>query len=286
MTRKATYQHTATIHVWPGGKSYTYRGDPEGDKNQRSLRGGHRAGNYGGKQDIPAWRKGTPAEWAAIVREMRAARIADREVYCCDSGLVTDLINGAAGDSEVSQAFTDEEAIRNLYADPSEWQLDECRKYAEDYGIELPTTTRQTCCHHCQLDIEGDIFDEGWRDRGGNTHCRLEDEDETREQRHAQAEDDNDTEQAEWLDAAREACREHALDNPSEVFEWWRVSEWLCGKLHEIGEVTIDNGLGCWWGRTTTGQAFIMDGVLQRVADHLFASADAAARAERLVVKP
>jgi len=58
--------------------------------------------------------------------------------------------------------------------------------------------------------------------------------------------------------------REHA--EPAEVFEWWRVSEWLCGQLHEIGEVTIDNHYGYWWGRTCTGQGLLMDGTLQRVA--------------------
>jgi hypothetical protein len=69
-----------------------------------------------------------------------------------------------------------------------------------------------------------------------------------------------------WLTEAREACREFAQENPAEVYEWWRVSGWLCDKLHQVGEVTIDNGYGHWWGRTCTGQAWIMDGTLQRVA--------------------
>ena len=50
------------------------------------------------------------------------------------------------------------------------------------------------------------------------------------------------------------------------MYEWWRVSSWLCEQLHAIGEVTIDNDYGYWWGRTCTGQGWIMDGVLQRVA--------------------
>jgi len=67
-----------------------------------------------------------------------------------------------------------------------------------------------------------------------------------------------------YLDALRDAVRDCA--EPVEVFEWWRVSRWLCDHLRAIGEPVIDNGFGRWWGRTCTGQAVIMDGTLQRVA--------------------
>ncbi|KKM66772.1 hypothetical protein LCGC14_1477800 [marine sediment metagenome] len=66
------------------------------------------------------------------------------------------------------------------------------------------------------------------------------------------------------IDDVRSAVRDNA--EPAEVMEWWRVSSWLCGQLHEIGEVTIDNNYGYWWGRQATGQGYLMDGVLQRVA--------------------
>ena len=68
-------------------------------------------------------------------------------------------------------------------------------------------------------------------------------------------------------DELRERVREHSQENPREVYEWWRVSSWLCARLRDIGECVIDNDYGCWWGRCTTGQAYIMDGVLQRVAE-------------------
>jgi hypothetical protein len=66
------------------------------------------------------------------------------------------------------------------------------------------------------------------------------------------------------VDAWRDAVRDNA--EPAEVFEWWLVSSWLCDQLKKIGETVIDNGQGRWWGRTCTGQGFIMDGILQRVA--------------------
>ncbi len=69
-------------------------------------------------------------------------------------------------------------------------------------------------------------------------------------------------------EADEEVCRTEVRDHaePAEVYEWWRVSEWLCRQLHAIGEVTIDNDYGHWWGRCCTGQGYLMDGVLQRVA--------------------
>ena len=56
------------------------------------------------------------------------------------------------------------------------------------------------------------------------------------------------------------------VDTDDEVFEWWLVSPYLARELKEQGEVIID-ALGChWWGRTTSGQAIYMDGVIQKIA--------------------
>lgn len=51
-----------------------------------------------------------------------------------------------------------------------------------------------------------------------------------------------------------------------EVMQWFLVSEWLADQLETIGQITISNCYGHWWGRTTCGQNLIMDGVLQEVA--------------------
>lgn len=116
--------------------------------------------------------------------------------------------------------------IENMYRDPSDWDAAQCREYASDHGLDLPA-------------LDGD-------------------EDTT-----TQEEDDNPRG---WLSEAREVCREHAQDNPQEAYEWWRIDPWLCARFKEIGEIVIDNGYGCWWGRGGTGQSLIMDGVLQRIA--------------------
>lgn len=209
---------TKTLQVWPGGQSYTYQGDPEGPANQKRVRDGYKAG--------ARWRKGTKQEWRAIRIELRAEIYGDRDIQGCDSGLVDELIKAAnSGElrGDLAEGFGYEE-IRGLYADPSDWDADRCREYANENGIDLPA-------------IDGDDPDAETDDgpRG-------------------------------WLTEARDACQEYAQDNPAEVYEWWRVSSWLCNQLAAIGEVTIDNGYGQWWGRTCTGQGWIMDGTLQRIA--------------------
>ena len=275
MTR--TRQDTRTIQLWPGGQSVTYRGDIDGPAAQRSLRDGDKrneththtracyatdaAGRlkyspcrmdgldrnktylpdvdfHGGPEvrgltlicDIPTatnpWRKGTPAEWAAIRREERARMYLERDVLGCESSLISDLMKLEYSVPNLNRNHTlydlasgfGQDEMRNLYADPSDWDVDRCREYASDNGVELPPS-------------------------------------------------DNDMDADEYLEALRDACREHAQDHPAEVYEWWRVSGWLCRQLHAIGEVTIDNGYGHWWGRQCSGQAIKMDGTLQKVAE-------------------
>ncbi len=58
-----------------------------------------------------------------------------------------------------------------------------------------------------------------------------------------------------------------ALENlesePQEVFEWWMVSNYLAEKLNEYGECIIDSENI--WGRTTTGQAILLDYVITKI---------------------
>ena len=51
-----------------------------------------------------------------------------------------------------------------------------------------------------------------------------------------------------------------------EIYEYWAVSGWLAERLQSKGErVDCDfHGL-CVWGRTTTGQAISMDGVIREL---------------------
>jgi hypothetical protein len=50
-----------------------------------------------------------------------------------------------------------------------------------------------------------------------------------------------------------------------EIFEFWIVSDWLFERLKEKGEPVANiNGVMV-WGRTCTGQAIFLDGVIERI---------------------
>lgn len=215
MTRQ--YRDTTTLQLWPGGQGITFRGDPWGPKNQRSVRGGAPDAH---------WRKGTREEWRQIRIEILAERYLAHEVFACDSALVGDLLKASSEyRGDLSDAFQIYE-IRNLYPDPSEWDAAQCRAYLEDHGIAVPD---------------------------------------------APDDPDADDDPA-YVDMLRGQIQDNA--EAAEVFEWWRVSGWLCDQLHNAGEVTLDNGYGCWWGRTCTGQGIIMDGTLQQIAARFVAGED------------
>lgn len=174
------------------------------------------------------WRKGTDDEWRTIRIALRAEMYAQRDIHRNLTMLVSDLMQ-AANSGELRGDLAEGfgyDEIRNLYKDPSDWTAEQCREYADEHGLTLEPLPR--------LGDSPQIDDDA-----------LEDE---------------------WLPAARDLCREHAQDNPAEVYEWYLVDSWLCDQLHAIGEVTIDNGYGHFWGRQATGQMLIMDGTLQAVA--------------------
>jgi len=62
---------------------------------------------------------------------------------------------------------------------------------------------------------------------------------------------------------------------PQEIYEWWFIpDEWFKEKLLAQGEPIIDNDLGTWWGRTTTGQQIYIDGVISRIAKSILSKKD------------
>lgn len=62
----------------------------------------------------------------------------------------------------------------------------------------------------------------------------------------------------------RESCIDNEIEQePQEIYEWWLCSEWLLEKLEEQGEPIIRTDYGDWWGRTTTGQAIVLDYVIE-----------------------
>ena len=59
------------------------------------------------------------------------------------------------------------------------------------------------------------------------------------------------------------ACQENY--EAGEVYEYWAISDWLYGKLKDRGQIVID-AYPQIWGRQTTGQAIVLDGVIRSIA--------------------
>ena len=268
MTRKR--QDTTTLQVWPGGKSYTFRGDPDGPENQRSLRDGSGAKRRGNRCihcgfEI-AWALGDTREGGRDWKWRTRALAETADATFCTNGVLT------------REHLPTEAEFPNPWrkGTPEEWRAIRIEVRAELYG------NRDIL--GCDSSLVDDLIKSA---NGGERYVKdLADGFSYEEIRNLYKDPsdwgaiecldyirdqgikyDEPAETAEVdLDEVRELCRDHAQENPAEVYEWWRVSSWLCDQLHAIGEVTIDNGYGHWWGRTCTGQQWIMDGTLQQVA--------------------
>ncbi|HEY9361626.1 MAG TPA: hypothetical protein VIQ00_00090, partial [Chitinophagaceae bacterium] len=62
---------------------------------------------------------------------------------------------------------------------------------------------------------------------------------------------------------------ENLESEPQEVYEWWAVSRYLYDKLEEKGHVVCYCGSCYVWGRTTTGQAILLDGVISEICSDM-----------------
>jgi hypothetical protein len=176
-----------------------------------------------------------------------AQNLLNNEIYCCDSSLVDDMLKLEGSGFSIDD-------IQGVYADPSDWTVDQCRDYLNDYGIrKQPDDPRDLDRETCVELLES-----------VGIECRDE---ETVETLRVAVESNIDDETLDGLDDWRDAVRDNA--EPREIYEWWRVSKWLAEKLHEIDQPTLENDYGYWWGRTCTGQAILMDRTLQDVARNI-----------------
>lgn len=55
-------------------------------------------------------------------------------------------------------------------------------------------------------------------------------------------------------------------EDMNEVYEHWLVSTWLLEKLKEENEPILETDFETWWGRCTSGQAILLDHVIQKIA--------------------
>jgi len=241
----ATERHPTSLQLWSGGKTVYYSGDPHGP-DLRTHTG------YADTTGTPA----TDDDRKAIRMELRAKRFVDEEILCCDSALVDELLQQSSDGNvygDLSTAFSWEE-VENLRADPSAWDLAQCKEWLEDNGHDLPDPNPWAMDREAMLEAIGEE---------GRSQFAT-DSDQADDSLRQWLINDIDEELVDGLDDWREAVRDNADD--ATVYQWFRVTPWFCERLREADEVVLDNNYGNWWGRQCAGQSLIMDGTLQRVA--------------------
>lgn len=109
-----------SLQLWPSGRCLSVRF--KGDK-VLSVKGelGHSPNRF--------TRANKDTERAVKI-EKAATLIRDREIYCCDSSLVSDMMQ--AGNDEFSL-----ENVSNLRTDPDGWAAETCEEWLRDRDIEF-----------------------------------------------------------------------------------------------------------------------------------------------------
>ena len=62
---------------------------------------------------------------------------------------------------------------------------------------------------------------------------------------------------------------EELEQQPQEVFEWRIVTSWFYEKLKARGCVVLEWGNNHYWGRCTTGQAILLDGIITDICKEM-----------------
>lgn len=69
------------------------------------------------------------------------------------------------------------------------------------------------------------------------------------------------------------SCNRISYDEPEsehqDILEWWIVTEYLYDKLKEKGEPVLEWGNNYYWGRTCSGQAILLDGVISSICSDM-----------------
>jgi hypothetical protein len=236
-----------SLQLWPGGASVDVAGS-----GKRMLVRTH---GWNGDKHGP-WHKPTPEEYRAVRIEQIAEDFADRGIMCCDSSLVSDAMQlSDSGEGELGEEFSYEN-VKNLRPDPDEWTIEQCKEWLEDKGHGLPDPDPTDCdLTNMTGRVEMALDDETAMPVGVDAlkAVYLELLNEGR---------------IDGFEDAAEQFRDAVRDNAenAEVYQWFRVEDWLASELDAIGECVMENSYGQWWGRQCCGQALIMDGTMQKIA--------------------
>lgn len=160
-----------------------------------------------------------------------------KHVYCNVNSMVEYIINKSFEDS-ANTPFSYEDII-NFYTYP-EWST---KVSGEELNFEGGS------------DEDKQTFIENF-DRLINESQELLDNEEISEATHER--------NVKLIEEARQDFEDNTIDNEQqEIFEYWKVSDYLAEKLTEKGACIIESE--SIWGRTTTGQAILLDYVISQI---------------------
>jgi hypothetical protein len=168
--------------------------------------------------------------YSEAVHELAEAYI-KRDILKCDSSLISDLLNYADDSGKLGQNFTYDN-VSNFY------------KYSGYYINELSAEEQAILQKYSITDVE-DIDDLLMTEISAEEDCFPEAD----------------------IELLEKIQQDYEERNSQEIFEWWAVTEWLAQNLIQLGEPVMVNDYGHWWGRTCTGQAITLDGIIQKIAE-------------------
>lgn len=168
------------------------------------------------------------------------------------------------GNSSVNQRIKEKFVSRDVYC-----SVNSLVEYSLKHGFEdpdAPVSLDSIENYYTYPEYRGKYakFDGGTKDQRDAEIERLK---ELQSEYDVDEEDVNFTENEKIYNTIRDEIAElEALESePQEILEWWAVSNWLMEKLKDQGEPVVDTGSCAVWGRTTSGQAILLDGVITRI---------------------
>jgi hypothetical protein len=179
-------------------------------------------------------------------------RFINRDLGKRQSSLIGDLLKLAdcmGGNDDLAAAFSIDN-IENLYPNPEDWTVEQCREYLNDYcngESDYPADNnpwnmdREELIEALEYDFNAELRAMSLDDLRANMASRIDDED---------------------LQDGINDWRAAVLDNASaqEIYEWWPITDHgLVSRLRAMGQPVIDNEYGEWWGRTCSGQSISLD---------------------------
>lgn len=162
-----------------------------------------------------------------------------REVYCCESSVVDYILRTTYDSMEYfKDAPFNYEDIENQYIDNSD-RIEELEERINNLKDEKDTIEDE-------MDLMEEEGDEDYSVEEGQAD-------------EIEAEIQNLESEKEELELQQE--------EPVEVYEWWKVSGWLCEKLKDMGEVVIPHMQ--LWGRGVTGQSISLDYTISKICEDM-----------------